>query len=264
MHGAFILAAPVSPYDVGLRHLAALSARIAFAMTCFALSWGVLIKTGWFRNLTGRKASTSSHMVFATLALAFGCLHAASFLFLADGPFSLVRLTVPFVAGGLARHAFGIIGTELMLAIALSAAVRRYLPLRRWLWLHRFAYLALVLIVVHSVLGAVANGHLGTVWLGGAALLLPTLAAVVLRFTPARWLGRPAEHRPPPWSELSVSVDSRRCHVYGLCQREAATVFQISGSQLHYTVHPEPVHNDDVRMAARCCPMQAITVEARR
>jgi ferredoxin len=256
---------PLDPYDVGLRQVAALSARLAFAMTCFALSWGVLVKTGWFRDLTGRKATTSSHMVFATLALAFGGIHAAAFLFLANGPFPLVRLIIPFADHGLARHAFGIVGTELMLAIALSAAVRRFLPLRRWLWLHRLAYLALVLIVVHSVLGAIANRHLGTVLLGGLALLLPTVAAAVLRFVPARWLGRQVDDRPRPWSELAVSVDSRRCHVYGVCQREAATVFQISGNgQLHYTVHPDAVHNDQVRMAARCCPMQAITVEARK
>ncbi|WP_246257103.1 4Fe-4S domain-containing protein [Amycolatopsis anabasis] len=265
MINTFFLAAPViPPEDVGLRQLAALSARLSFALTCFALSWGVFVRTGWLRGLSGSKATTSGHLVFATLALAFGCIHAATFLFLARQPFDVVRLTVPFAEGGLLRHAFGIVGLELMLAIALSTSVRRFLPPRRWLWLHRLAYTALVVIAVHSVFGAVANGHLAVLAVGVVALLLPTAVVLVLRFLPARWLGR-AEGSPPPWSGLVVSVDSRRCHQYGVCEREAAGVFQITvGGQLKYAVHPEPVHNEEVRMAARCCPMQAIAVETRR
>ncbi|WP_406636471.1 ferredoxin [Amycolatopsis sp. WGS_07] len=205
-----------------------MAARLSFALTCFALSWGVFVKTGWLRALSGRKATTNSHMVLATLALAFGGIHATAFLFLANAPFSLVRLIVPFAAGGTLRHALGIIGLELMLAIAVSVSVRRFLSLRRWLWLHRLAYTALVLIAVHSVFGAVVNGHLVVLAIGAVALLLPTAVVAVLRFIPARWLGSRAEGDPPPWSGLAVSVDSRRCHQYGVCQREAAAVFQIT------------------------------------
>ncbi|MFD2467898.1 4Fe-4S domain-containing protein [Amycolatopsis silviterrae] len=266
MLNAVFLSAPFVPReDAGIRQLAALAARLSFALTCFALSWGVFVKTGWLRTLSGRKATTNSHLVLATLALAFGCIHATAFLFLANGPFSIVRLIVPFAEGGMLRHALGIVGLELMLAIALSVSVRRFLALRRWLWLHRLAYTALVLIAVHSVFGAVVNGHLVVLAIGAAALLLPTAVIAALRFTPARWLGAGAAGEPPPWSGLAVSVDSRRCHQYGVCQREAAAVFQITtGGQLRYTVHPESVHNEEVRTAARCCPMQAITVETRR
>jgi sulfoxide reductase heme-binding subunit YedZ len=177
-----------TPHDAGVRQVAALSARLAYVLTCLALCWGVLVATGWLHRLTGRNATRSSHLVLATLAIAFGALHAAAFLFL-TGPiqFDATELTVPF-ADGLIRHALGIIGIELMIAIAISVMVQRFVSYRRWLWLHRMAYPAVAAIIVHSVLGAVANGHLEELWLGGLTVLAPTVAITVLRFVPAKAL----------------------------------------------------------------------------
>jgi len=177
-----------TPHDAGVRQVAALSARLAYVLTCLSLCWGVLVATGWLHRLTGRNATRSSHLVLATLAIAFGALHAAAFLFL-TGPtrFDVTDLTVPFV-DGLVRHALGIIGIELMIAIAISVMVQRFVSYRRWLWLHRLAYPAVAAVVVHSVLGAVANGHLEELWLGGLTVLAPTVAIAVLRFVPAKVL----------------------------------------------------------------------------
>ena len=180
--------AATTPHDAGVRQVAALSARLAYVLTCATLVWGVLVATGWLHRLTGRHATRSSHLVLATLAIAFGALHAAAFVFLTGATqFSVVDLTVPF-ADGLARHAAGIIGIELMLAIAVSMLVQRFLPYRRWLWLHRMAYPAVLLIIVHSLLGAIANGHIEQLWLGGLTVLTPTVVVAVLRFIPAKVL----------------------------------------------------------------------------
>jgi sulfoxide reductase heme-binding subunit YedZ len=177
-----------TPHDAGVRQAAALSARLAYLLTCATLVWGVLVATGWLHRLTGRHATRSSHLVLATLAIAFGALHAAVFVFLTGATqFSVIDLTVPF-ADGLARHAAGIIGIELMLAISLSLLVQRFMSYRRWLWLHRMAYPAVLLIIVHSLLGAIANGHLEQLWLGGLTVLTPTIVIAVLRFVPAKVL----------------------------------------------------------------------------
>ncbi|HEV3357494.1 MAG TPA: hypothetical protein VG247_11925 [Pseudonocardiaceae bacterium] len=180
--------AATTPHDAGVRQAAALSARLAYVLTCATLVWGVLVATGWLHRLTGRHATRSSHLVLATLAIAFGALHAAVFVFLTGATtFSVVDLTVPF-ADGLVRHAAGIIGIELMLAIALSMLVQRFVSYRRWLWLHRMAYPAVVLIVIHSFFGANANGHLEALWLAGLTVLTPTIVISVLRFIPAKVL----------------------------------------------------------------------------
>ncbi|HJP73720.1 MAG TPA: hypothetical protein VJ914_05595 [Pseudonocardiaceae bacterium] len=180
--------AATTPHDAGVRQAAVLSARLAYVLTCATLVWGVLVATGWLHRMTGRHATRSSHLVLATLAIAFGALHAAVFVFL-TGPtqFSVADLTIPF-ADGLLRHAAGIIGIEVMLAIALSMMVQRFVSYRRWLWLHRMAYPAVLLVIVHSFFGAMANGHLEQVWLAGLTVLTPTVAVAVLRFIPAKVL----------------------------------------------------------------------------
>ncbi|KAA9153341.1 hypothetical protein FPZ12_034805 [Amycolatopsis acidicola] len=176
--------------DTGLRGVAQISARIAYVFMCLTLCWGVLTATGWVRNITGRKALRGGHMVLATLTLAFGIVHAGAFYFLSVGAFSVARLTVPFLPSGLARHSLGIIGLELMIAIALTAGMHRFIAYRRWLWLHRLAYLAIPILAIHSFFGAIANGHLAVLWLAGLTLLVPTLTLSVLRFLPSRVLER--------------------------------------------------------------------------
>lgn len=181
----FLLAVPHSPHDVGVRAVAQLAARTAYVLMCLTLCWGVFVSTGWVRRLSGRQATRSSHMVLATLTLAFGCLHAASFLYLNDTHFNVLMLTVPLVDGGEPRWALGIVGTELMLAVSISVGLQRFFRYRRWLWLHRTAYLAVGLTALHSLFGAMANGHLETLWLAGIALLVPTAMLSLLRFVPA-------------------------------------------------------------------------------
>jgi sulfoxide reductase heme-binding subunit YedZ len=176
-----------SPHDAGVRQVAALSARLAYCMLCLTLSWGVLVSTGWVHRLSGRQATRNSHMVLATLTLAFGGIHVLCFLFLTDVNFNVVALTIP-MADGLLRHAYGIIGFEVILAVAISVGFQRYFRYRRWLSLHRFAYPAVALLVVHSLLGAMANGHLDFLWLGGLTFLVPTVVLAVLRFMPTKLL----------------------------------------------------------------------------
>jgi methionine sulfoxide reductase heme-binding subunit len=125
--------------------------------------------------------------VLATLTLAFGGIHVLAFLFLTDVNFTLLDLTVP-MADGLLRHATGIIGFEVILAVAISVGFQRFFKYRRWLTLHRFAYPAVALLVVHSLLGAMANGHLDFLWLGGLTFLVPTVVLAVLRFVPSKLL----------------------------------------------------------------------------
>lgn len=183
MAESFLLTVVPSPHDAGLRQLAALSARLAYLLMCLTLCWGVLVSTGWIHRISGRQATRSSHMVFATLTLAFGAVHAMVFLFTTDVHFGMVDLTVP-LADGLFRHALGIAGLELMLAIALSAAVQRLFAYRRWLWLHRLAYPAVAVTGLHAVFGAMANGHLDTLWLAGLLIAAPAMLLAAMRFVP--------------------------------------------------------------------------------
>lgn len=172
------------------RGLAAFAARASYAAMMLTLTWGVLTATGWVRSVTGRKALRSTHVVLATATLIFGGIHALGFFYLTIQPYSLQYLFLPFSSGQETRHLAGIVGLEVMFAIALTAGLQRFTSYRRWLWLHRCAYPAVGLTAVHAWFGAMANDHLAIVWLGGITLLIPAVTVSLLRFLPARALER--------------------------------------------------------------------------
>ncbi|GGP64559.1 ferredoxin [Saccharothrix coeruleofusca] len=261
-------------HDAGVRHVAQISARLAYAAMCATLCWGVMIATGWANKFTGRQGLRNSHMVLATLALAFGSLHAFAFTILQVNAFSFVKITVPFATGGLFRHALGIIGLEIMLVIAFTAGLRKKIYYRKWLRLHQLAYPAVTITVIHSWFGAIANGNLAVLWLAGLTILIPTVTIALARFLPPDVLVKLGMLEPEPGFEpepdgaggsaLDVSVDNERCHRYGICQAEAPGIFQlVDDERLRYDRRPPPEQFAKARAAARACPMRAIELRER-
>lgn len=248
---------PVSPHDTGIAEAAALSGRLAYLCMCLTLCWGVLAATGWVRRFSGRDALRSGHVVLAAFTLATGTLHGLTFLFLEDDPFGVADLLVPFY-DATPRHALGVAGLELVIAVSVTAGLRR----GRWLRFHQAGYGAIGLLAVHAWLGAVASGHLAVVWLAGITLLAPPVVLSVLRVLPAAVLVRAGLLAPAPeepGDELRVDVDSHRCHAYGVCQSEAPRVFRLGqDGQLEYEKRPRAQEVPNVRAAARACPMRAI------
>ena len=64
---------------------------------------------------------------------------------------------------------------------------------------------------------------------------------------------------------VTISVDNRHCHLFGVCQQEAPRIFNLDADgRLRYDAHPSSVDADSGRQAARLCPMQAITVTEKK
>jgi sulfoxide reductase heme-binding subunit YedZ len=175
-------------HDSGIRELGTLAGRLAYAMMCASLTWGVLTSMGWVNRLTGRQALRSSHMIFATLTLAFAGIHLVSLLYLRVLPFSAVQVLVPFNSGGKLPHTMGILAFEGMLIASVVVGLRRWMTYYRFLWLHRLAYPAFALGVGHAFFGAVDSGQLAALWLGGLTLLIPAVTTALLRLVPAKAL----------------------------------------------------------------------------
>jgi sulfoxide reductase heme-binding subunit YedZ len=266
-------------HDIGVREVAALSARLAYVFMCLTLSWGVLTYTGWIKRLTGHQAIRSGHMILATFTIATGFTHAIVFLLLREQGLNLFNIAVPF--SGRLRHTLGILGLEIMTAILISTGLRRFIRYRNWLRFHQFAYPAVFLTVLHSWFGAVANGHLALLWLGGITVLAPAVTLAVLRFLPPRVLTRAgllaaapaaaetqlAVATPPPSGprvgrKVQVSVDNQRCKRYGICQAESPQLFQLmEDGRLRYVRDPDTESRAQAQAAARSCPMQAIQLQ---
>ncbi|HEX6354574.1 ferredoxin [Actinophytocola sp.] len=266
-------------HDIGVREVAAMSARLSYVFMCLTLSWGILTYTGWIKRLTGHQAIRSGHMILATFTVATGFTHAIVFLLLREQGLDVFGIAVPF--SGRLRHTLGILGLEIMTAILISTGMRRFIRYRNWLRFHQFAYPAVAMTVLHSWFGAVANGHLGVVWLGGITVLSPAVTLTVLRFMPPRVLtragllaGTPAaaetqlsavEPPPPPpraGRKVQVSVDNQRCKRYGICQAESPNLFQLmEDGRLRYVRDPDTQSRAQAQAAARVCPMQAIQLQ---
>ncbi|HEV2783568.1 MAG TPA: ferric reductase-like transmembrane domain-containing protein [Actinophytocola sp.] len=175
-------------HDAGIRELAALSARLAYAMMCLTLCWGILTSLGWVNRITGRQAVRNGHMMLATLTLAFAGVHGVAFLLLRNNPWTLTQLLMPFHPGGQLRYTMGILAFEGMLAAAVAIGLKRWMTYRRWLGIHRLTYPAFMLGVGHAFLAAMANGSLATLWLAGITLLVPAVTLAIIRFVPAKAL----------------------------------------------------------------------------
>ncbi|MFD5094519.1 ferredoxin [Amycolatopsis thailandensis] len=251
-----VIPAP-SPHDSGVRDIATLSARFAYSTMCLTLAWGILSATGWIRRATGHEALRGGHVVLAVFSLATGSVHGLSYLFLDDGSFGVLALLIPFAGGGFARHAAGVVGLELFIAVSVTAALGR----RVKGWFHQLGYLSVGLLAIHSWLGASANGNLATVWLGGITVLTPAVVLTVLRVLPPRALVRLGllDGGAGRAERVMISVDDKKCHSYAICQAEAPQVFQLQGDgQLRYLRKPGARQLPLVQAAARACPMRAI------
>lgn len=264
-------------HDIGIREVAALSARVGYVLMCLTLCWGILTATGWVRRATGHQAIRSGHMMLAVLTLATGTTHAVVFLLLREQSLSLMGIALPF--SGKWRHGLGILGLELMIAITLTVGLKRFVRYRRWLRFHQLGYAAFVMLVAHSWFGAIANGHLAVVWLGGITALVPAVTLTVLRCLPPRILikagllaAAPAatqEYSVAPPAEangyatkLRVSVDNQRCKRYGICQAESPELFRLmEDGRLRYVRDADTQELAGAVAAARSCPMRAIQLQ---
>lgn len=269
-------------HDIGIREVAVLSGRASYVLMCLTLCWGVLTATGWIRRLTGHQAIRSGHMMLAAFTLATGLIHAVVFVLLREQSLSVAEVIVPF--SGKLRHTLGILGIEIMLAITVAVGLRRWLRYRNWLRFHQLAYVAVAMLVAHSWFGAIANGHLAVVWLGGITVLAPAVTLTVLRFLPPRLLIRagllvaaPATTGPQMsiiepaaaaangsanGRKVQVSVDNQRCKRYGICQAESPQLFQLmADGRLRYVRDPDTDSRAEAQAAARSCPMQAIQLQ---
>jgi ferredoxin len=60
---------------------------------------------------------------------------------------------------------------------------------------------------------------------------------------------------------VRVDVNNNHCKLFAICQQEAPDVFDLGpDGRLRYRAHPGTEHTERVVQAARCCPMQAITL----
>lgn len=170
--------------DGQVRKVAALAGYLAYGIMAMTVAWGILTTTGFARRWVDRSTMQGGHMLLAVLFLTFGWVHGAAYVFQTQEHFSVAKVVIPFVSGGELEVAFGIVGLELALAVAVSIWVQRRLSYRRWHLVHWLAYPAFVLSLLHTLTTSPEARSLGLVGVAVAGALLVTLALFVLRALP--------------------------------------------------------------------------------
>ena len=163
---------------------------VAFALLTLSMWLGLAMSTRLLRP-KHQKALLGWHRTLAWTGLSMLVLHAGALLFDPTLHFRLPALLVPFVAPWRpAAIAAGVVGAWLMLALASSFRLRKWIGQRGWRRLHYASFAAFVLALGHAlatgtdlrgvggpILVAVAAGPV--VWLGLARILMPRPAPAV-------------------------------------------------------------------------------------
>jgi predicted ferric reductase len=174
-------------YDMGVHKIARVAALIAYALMVATVVLGVLLRLRFMQRAVNRATFYGAHMTLALSAMIFGVVHGATFLYQPVWRIGGRELTVPFT-GGVQRMpvGFGILGTELAIAVGCSVWLQRRLGYHRWLRTHQFGYAAFALIWLHVFLVHPEPRHLNPVAVGVAAGAGTVLLAFVVRAFPSR------------------------------------------------------------------------------
>lgn len=175
------------PYDVGVHQIARLAALIAYALMVATIVLGIVLRLRFMQRAVNRATFYGAHMTLALSALIFGTIHGLTFLYQPVWQMGARELTVPFM-GGVQRIpvGFGILGTELAIAVGCSVWLQRRTGYHRWLRFHQLAYVAFVLIWLHVFLVHPEPRHENLVAIGIATGAGTCLLAFLIRIFPSR------------------------------------------------------------------------------
>lgn len=245
----------------GVHLVAASAGGIAFLLIWLATVSGIVLRNGWVGTTIRHSTLLSLHMVGATMGLTLGVLHGFIQLAAPVHKLRLVDLAVPFgnpydpIGIGV-----GVLGTEIMLAVAISVAVQRKLGFTRWRLLHNLNHVAFMLLVGHILISGSDVGP-PVVWMS----VLGSWLVVVLLWLLSTATGqggaatRRSSGRARP--EVRVDVDVQTCRRFGFCEHEAPGVFKLrSDGRLAHQAYISTEQVDDVLRAATACPVRAISV----
>jgi DMSO/TMAO reductase YedYZ heme-binding membrane subunit len=174
-------------YDRASHKLARLFAFIAYALMVATVVLGVILRLRFMQRAVNRATFYGAHMTLALSAVIFGAVHGVTFVYQPVWDIGWYEYTVPFTSHVQRLPVgFGVLGTELAVAVACSVWLQRRLGYHRWLRVHQFAYVCFGLVWLHIFLVHPEPRHLNLVAVAIAAGAGTTLLAFLIRALPSR------------------------------------------------------------------------------
>jgi len=240
-----------------------IAAVIGFASAGFlwlALIVGLALARGWMMTKVKHSTMLTLHGCLALMGLTLGIVHGFAQLAPPSTTITVVDVVVPFTNEtdpyGIGA---GVIALELMIAVALSVLIQKWMGFHRWRALHATVYAAYTLMTGHVLVSGAETGGL----LVTGVVLLPWLIVVLLWMTGsaggARVFAERISRRRTP--QTSIQVDPMHCARFGFCEQEAPEIFSLRGDgQLAYHAVVSDEKLDAAVRAARACPARAIAL----
>jgi ferredoxin/DMSO/TMAO reductase YedYZ heme-binding membrane subunit len=232
---------------------------LLFAAVCY----GIVLRAGW--ALTRFKHATiyGTHMTLVLLGLNLGVVHGIAQMFNPIGTIGVIQVVVPFVdPTDPIGVGFGVIATELMLALTFSILIQKKLGYSKWRALHSLAYASYTLLTAHLLISGRHVLPVPAVWI--PVVISQVVVIGLWIFTSSQVSGNTRRMGERVGSRLraqqaTVNVDPGRCVRFGFCEHEAPQVFQLrSDGRLAYQPQVPADEIDNVIQAAKICPARAI------
>jgi sulfoxide reductase heme-binding subunit YedZ len=203
----------------------------------------------------------SLHGILALMGLTLGIVHGFTQLAPPDGTVFLIDVIVPFTnevdPWGIGA---GVLSLELMIAVALSITIQKWMGFHRWRALHATVYAAYTLMTGHVLISGAETGSL----LVTGLVLLPWLVVVLLWMTGSAGGARRFADRFSTrgrGQQTTIQVDPVHCARFGFCEQEAPEIFTLRGDgQLAYHAVVGDDRLDAAVRAVRACPARAIAL----
>jgi sulfoxide reductase heme-binding subunit YedZ len=137
--------------DLWLWYAARVAALSAFVVLAASLFTGAAIRAGYLSRFAGSRAVLSLHGFLTWFWVPLVGVHVTCLLLDAASQVHLLDLVVPFrVAYAPIAVGLGTVSLLLLALVGLSGALRRFLPARLWVAVHRLAYPMFAVFMVHA------------------------------------------------------------------------------------------------------------------
>ena len=133
--------------------LARVAGLSSYAALAIALLTGIAMRTAVLDWLGSNRAMRSLHEYTTVLWLPLGALHVLSLLLDSTARIGVVDVVLPFHSSyGTLAIGLGALSVDVLVAVTITAYLKRRMRKDVWLWIHRLAYAAFALLFLHSVL----------------------------------------------------------------------------------------------------------------
>ena len=180
--------------DLVLWYAARAAALAAFFVLAASLLTGMAIRTALLAPVARNRAVVAVHGFFTWFWVPLIAVHVTTLLLDATSRITPLALLVPFrvnegtgaqLAGGL-----GTIGFLLLVLIAATSALRRWMRVSIWRWIHRMSYPMFVIFLIHAQLAGTDLSQVA-ISLVAWATLGGLVALALLRAAGGRMISEP-------------------------------------------------------------------------